>query len=120
MNVLASILRTVVPLLAGWILTVTGAVGVEVDSVALAGGITAAVTVAYYVILRALEAGAERIGWEPLRLVAGLLLGWARPPQYETPAPARQVTVSLGGDPGDFTGFFRKITADPRHRDGRP
>ncbi|MFE6223338.1 hypothetical protein [Streptomyces sp. NPDC057854] len=88
MNLLASILRTVVPLLAGWILTVTGAVGAEVDSTALAGGITAAVTLVYYVALRAAEAGAERIGWEPLRLVSGILLGWARPPAYEKPTAA--------------------------------
>lgn len=118
MNALASLLRTVVPLLAGWILTVTGAVGVEVDSAAVAGGVTAALTVAYYVAFRVLELLAARIGWEPLRLVAGLLLGWARPPQYAPPASARQVTVSLGGDPADFTGFFRKVTADQRHRDG--
>ncbi|MFI0825733.1 hypothetical protein ACH4Q7_14895 [Streptomyces roseolus] len=118
MNLLASTLRTVVPLLVGWILTVTGAVGVEVDSAAVAGGVTAAVTLVYYVVLRAAEVGAERIGWEPLRLVAGLLLGWARPPQYVPPASSQRVTVNFGGDPGDFTEFLRKVTADPRHRDG--
>ncbi|NML55655.1 hypothetical protein HHL19_36450 [Streptomyces sp. R302] len=98
MNVLASILRTVVPVLAGWVLTVTGAVGVKVDSAALAGGITAAVTLVYYTVLRALEAGAERIGWEPLRLIAGLLLGWARPPAYEKHQPALDLAEVLRRD----------------------
>ncbi|MFG2837019.1 hypothetical protein ACGFYE_18690 [Streptomyces zaomyceticus] len=95
MNLLASILRTVVPLLAGWVLTVTGALGIEVDSVAVAGGITAAVTLAYYVLLRLGEVLAARIGWEPGRLVAGLLLGWARPPQYEKSAETGTMAVRV-------------------------
>lgn len=84
MNLLASLLRTVVPLLAGWVLTVTGALGIEADSTAVAGGITVLVTAVYYLVLRLAEAAAIRLRWEPLRLVAGLLLGWARPPQYKT------------------------------------
>ncbi|WP_327162871.1 hypothetical protein [Streptomyces zaomyceticus] len=94
MNLLASILRTVVPLLAGWVLTVTGALGIETDSGAVTGGIAAAVTLVYYVLLRVAELGAARIGWEPGRLIAGLLLGWARPPQYEK-ATADTVAVRV-------------------------
>ncbi|MDV5147172.1 hypothetical protein R1T08_24095 [Streptomyces sp. SBC-4] len=97
MNLLASLLRTAVPLLAGWILTVTGALGIETDSTAVTGGITAAISLAYYVLLRLAELGAARIGWEPGRLVAGLLLGWARPPAYEKPAEARQVVIAIDG-----------------------
>ncbi|MFB7354865.1 hypothetical protein [Streptomyces gardneri] len=97
MNLLASLLRTAVPLLAGWVLTVTGALGIDTDSTAVTGGITAAITLAYYILLRLAELGAARIGWEPARLVAGLLLGWARPPAYEKPAEARQVVVAIDG-----------------------
>ncbi|MFE2561410.1 hypothetical protein ACFXGT_36470 [Streptomyces sp. NPDC059352] len=93
MNLLASILRTAVPLLAGWVLTVTGALGIEADSVTVTVGITAAITLAYYVLLRLAELGAARIGWEPGRLVAGLLLGWARPPAYEKPTSTVPVHV---------------------------
>ena len=93
MNLFASVLRTAVPLLAGWILTVTGALGIETDQAAIVGGVTAAVTLAYYVLLRLAELGAERIGWEPLRLVAGLLLGWARPPAYTPPRGTTAVRV---------------------------
>ncbi|MBA4865901.1 hypothetical protein H1V43_32065 [Streptomyces sp. PSKA54] len=77
-----SVLRTVVPLLAGWVLTVTGALGIEADSTAVAGGTTVLVTGAYYVVFRLLEDLAGRLRWEPLRVASGLLLGWARPPQY--------------------------------------
>ncbi|MBD0707402.1 MULTISPECIES: hypothetical protein [unclassified Streptomyces] len=94
MSLYPSVLRTAVPLLAGWILTVTGALGIETDSTAVTGGITAAITLAYYVLLRLAEHGAAHIGWEPGRLLAGLLLGWARPPQY--PAPAA-VTIQRDG-----------------------
>ncbi|MFF9146313.1 hypothetical protein ACF1BN_15780 [Streptomyces sp. NPDC014861] len=118
MNALPSILRTVVPVLAGWILTVTGAVGLEVDTVTLAGGVTAAVTVAYYVVFRLGELLAARIGWEPGRIIAGLLLGWARPPVYSPPAKPRQLPLDLDGDPAEFVGFFTKATAVPRNRDG--
>ncbi|MFF2774868.1 hypothetical protein ACFVU3_08155 [Streptomyces sp. NPDC058052] len=118
MNVLASILRTVVPLLAGWILTVTGAVGVEVDSAAVAGGVTAALTLAYYIVFRVLEVLAGHIGWEPLRLVAGLVLGWARPPAYEKPGKPLKMSVNPG-DPAEFVEFFKKVTGDRRDRGGR-
>ncbi|TFE42580.1 hypothetical protein E3E14_25330 [Streptomyces sp. ICN441] len=70
------------PLLVGWVLTVTGALGIEADSVAIAGGVTAAVTAVYYLLLRLAEQAAARLQWEPLRVAAGLLLGWARPPEY--------------------------------------
>lgn len=99
MNLLASTLRTVVPLIAGWVLTVTGAVGVETDSRAVEAGITAAVTLAYYVVFRLAEAGADRIDWEPGRIVAGLLLGWARPPAYQAPTKPGEVTIQFQGSP---------------------
>lgn len=82
MNLLASILRTVVPVAVGLILTVTGALGIDIDSEQAAGLATAAFTAGYYVLFRLAEQAAARLGWEPLRLVAGMLLGWARPPEY--------------------------------------
>lgn len=91
MNLLASVLRTLVPLLAGWLLTVAGWLGIEADSAAVAGGVTAAVSAVYYLLFRLAEQAADRLGWAPLRVVAGVLLGWARPPQYEqsTTVPLR-------------------------------
>lgn len=87
MNLLASILRTAVPLLAGYLLTVTGLLGLDVDSTQAAALVTAAVTAAYYLLLRLAEQAAARIGWEPARYAAGLLLGWARSPEYGKDRP---------------------------------
>ncbi|GAA2108650.1 hypothetical protein [Streptomyces synnematoformans] len=82
MNLYLSVLRTVVPLFVGWLLTVTGALGIDVDSEAAAGGVTVVVAAVYHALFRVLEDAAVRLKWEPLRLVAGALLGWARPPEY--------------------------------------
>jgi hypothetical protein len=80
---LPSILRTVVPLVAGWILvTLTGA-GFTVDSNSARAAVTLAVTAAYYVVFRLVERLAEKFGgpaW--VRAAAGVLLGYARPPRY--------------------------------------
>ncbi|MEV7282883.1 hypothetical protein [Streptomyces sp. NPDC093111] len=105
-NLFASVLRTAVPLTAGWILTVTGALGIETDSKAVTGGVTAAVTLAYYVLFRLAELAADRIGWEPARLIAGLALGWARPPEYQAPTGTLPVRIhfdkeALRADIGD-------------------
>lgn len=86
-----SVLRTVVPLLVGWVLTVTGALGVEADSTAIAGGVVVLVTGVYYLLFRVVEQVAARLEWEPLRVAAGLLLGWARPPAYTPPGAAGAV-----------------------------
>ncbi|MER8042702.1 hypothetical protein [Streptomyces sp. NPDC094032] len=119
MNLLASVLRTAVPLLAGWILTVTGALGIETDQPAIVAGVTAAVTLAYYMLLRLAELAAERIGWEPVRLVAGLLLGWARPPAYTPPTGTVPVRIhfdqaALRADVGEA------LRAAARDAGGRP
>lgn len=81
---LPSILRTVVPLLAGWAITVLSGLGVQTDSTAMAGGVTAAVAATYYLVFRVVERLAEkRRGPAWLMTVVGLLLGYARPPRYE-------------------------------------
>ncbi|NUK22079.1 hypothetical protein [Streptomyces lunaelactis] len=102
MNLLASLLRTVVPLAVGWILTVTGALGIDVDSAEAASLVTAAVTAGYYFLLRLAEQAAERLQWEPLRLVAGVLLGWARPPQYEQTSGTVQIHLDNKGFEADL------------------
>jgi hypothetical protein len=82
---LPSILRTVVPLLAGWAITVLTGLGLDADSTAVTGGVTAAVAAAYYITFRVTERLVERLrGPAWLGTVAGLLLGYARPPRYES------------------------------------
>lgn len=94
MNLFASVLRTVVPLFAGWLLTATGALGIDVTSEAMAGGVTVVVAAVYHALFRGLEDAAVRLRWEPLRLVAGALLGWARPPEYPAKADTELATVA--------------------------
>lgn len=118
MNLFVSVLRTAVPLLAGWILTVTGAVGIETDQPALVGGVTASLTLAYYLVFRLLELAAARIGWEPARLIAGLLLGWARPPKYEARSGGT-VTVDLTLDDGAIREAMDQLIRR-RRQDRRP
>lgn len=82
---LPSILRTVVPLLAGWAITVLSGLGLEADSATVAGGVTVAIAAAYYLVFRVVERLAERLrGPAWLRTTSGLLLGYARPPRYES------------------------------------
>lgn len=98
MNLLASLSRTVVPVIAGYVLTVTGALGIDVDSGQAAALATAGFTAAYYLLLRLLEQAADRLDWQPARMVAGLLLGWARPPEYGKPAAVGTIDVRLDSE----------------------
>ncbi|MCI3271384.1 hypothetical protein [Streptomyces cylindrosporus] len=82
---LPSLLRTVVPLLAGWAITVLSGLGLVADSATISGGITVAVAAIYYLIFRVVERASEKLGgpaW--VRAAAGLLLGYAKPPKYES------------------------------------
>jgi hypothetical protein len=74
-------MRTIVPLLVGWTLTVVGFLGVNPDSTATASLVTALLTGAYYTLFRIVEHVADKLNIQPLRVLAGVLLGWARPPQ---------------------------------------
>jgi hypothetical protein len=81
---LPSILRTIVPLLAGWAITVLSGLGLSADSTTVSGGITVAVAAVYYLAFRIVERLTEKLGgpaW--VRAAAGLLLGYAKPPRYE-------------------------------------
>ncbi len=81
---LPSILRTVVPLLAGWAITVLSGLGLSADSTAVAGGVTVATAAVYYLLFRLAERAAEHLGVPWLRAAAGVALGYARPPRYES------------------------------------
>jgi len=85
-NLFASLMRTLVPLVAGLLLGQAARLGLDLDDATVTASVTAGLTAAYYALWRALEDLAGRIGWEPLRILAGLLLGWARPPQYSEAA----------------------------------
>lgn len=84
MNVFTSTVRTVVPVLVGLALSLAAWAGLDLDGEAATAVVTGAVIVAYYLVFRLLEALAGRLKWRPLQLLAGLLLGWARPPTYGT------------------------------------
>ncbi|GAA3230394.1 hypothetical protein GCM10020256_44140 [Streptomyces thermocoprophilus] len=74
-------MRTVVPIAVGVLLGLAARAGLDLDDAT----VTATLTTLYYALFRVLEEAAGRIGWEPLRVVAGVLLGWARPPAYNPP-----------------------------------
>ncbi|TQE35483.1 hypothetical protein [Streptomyces ipomoeae] len=87
-NLFVSFMRTVVPIVAGAVLSAATRIGWDLDDAGVTAYVTAGLTAAYYAAFRLLEELAERMAWEPLRLLAGVLLGWARPPQYVAPVTA--------------------------------
>ncbi|MER7833467.1 hypothetical protein [Streptomyces sp. NPDC095602] len=118
MNVLASVLRTAVPVLVGLVVAVTDVLRLDVDHGQVTAVVAAAVTAAYYLLLRLAEAGADRIGWEPGRIVAGVLLGWARPPEYQAPRGTAPVRLRLDTDAlrADVTEALRQAGQDAASR----
>lgn len=111
-NLFVSFMRTLVPYGVGLVLTVTGWLGIPVDSEAVAGAVSLGLTAAYYAVFRLLEEVAERMAWEPLQTLAGVMLGWARPPQYVTPveAPIRLKFDQAAMDQ-DISDFVRRLNA---------
>jgi hypothetical protein len=75
-------MRTVVPLIAGWLLTLAFKAGVTIDSDKVTGAVTIALVLAYYLVFRLLEVLGTRLRGTKLQKAAGFLLGWARPPAY--------------------------------------
>jgi hypothetical protein len=74
-DTLASLWRTVVPVLAGALLSMAARAGWHLDSSVVTGWLTAGFAAGYYALFRVLEAHVSaRWGW---------LLGLARPPQYQ-------------------------------------
>ncbi|MFJ9374449.1 hypothetical protein [Streptomyces sp. NPDC101455] len=77
-----SVMRTLVPLIAGWLLTLAVRAGVTIDSDKVTSAVTVALVLAYYLLFRVLEFIGTRLRGTTLQKVAGFLLGWARPPAY--------------------------------------
>jgi hypothetical protein len=73
-NLFTSLVRTVVPLIAGFLITQLVRLGVTLDEATVTTFVEAVVTAAYYALFRFAET----------RLGAGFgwFLGMARPPQY--------------------------------------
>ncbi|MCT9003864.1 hypothetical protein [Streptomyces rhizosphaerihabitans] len=94
MNLFASFMRTVVPIVAGLVLTLLVHIGVDFSSASVASAVTALLTGLYYTTFRLLETLALKIRSRPLATVAGILLGWATPPEYpDTARPALHTVV---------------------------
>jgi hypothetical protein len=85
-NLFVSFMRTVVPVVAGLVLTLLVRIGVTFDSASVAAVVTTVLTGAYYTVFRLLEALALKIRNRPLAAIAGILLGWATPPDYPATA----------------------------------
>lgn len=77
-----SFLRTAVPLVAGWLLTMAVKAGVTIDSETVTYAVTVALVLVYYLAFRALEILGSKLRGTALQKFAGILLGWARPPEY--------------------------------------
>lgn len=77
-DTLASLWRTVVPVLVGTLVAWLAHAGLNVDSVAASVWLTGAFSAVYYTLFRVLEAHVSP-AW-------GWLLGLARPPQYQATA----------------------------------
>ncbi|MGW4691013.1 hypothetical protein ACWEO1_01335 [Kitasatospora cineracea] len=74
MNLFLSLIRTGVPALAGWLVTLGAKYGLGLDPAALSGLLTAVVGFVYFAVFRfAEEHLSPKFGW---------LLGYARPPAY--------------------------------------
>lgn len=69
-----SIVRTVAPVVAGWLIALALHVGVHLDGATTLTAVTSALSVAYYALARVAEQHlGARWGW---------LLGWAQVPTY--------------------------------------
>lgn len=77
-----STMRTVVPLVAGWLLSLAAWAGFSVESEQAVSAVTLVLALAYYVLFRALEFVGTKLRGTALQKMAGVLLGWARPPAY--------------------------------------
>lgn len=83
MNLFISLMRTLVPLVAGWLITLAVSLGVNLDSGVVTTMVTTLITLAYYAVFRFLENAAKSA--PKMQKLFGVLLGWARPPDYPLP-----------------------------------
>lgn len=94
-----SIMRTVIPAIAGWLLSLAVQAGVTIDSTSVTTAVTVALVLAYYLVFRVLEVLGTRLRGNTLQKAAGFLLGWARPPAYPDTGgalPPSSITYSGG------------------------
>lgn len=77
-----SFMRTAVPLAVGLLLTLAASVGLDIDSTAATGAVMFVLALVYYLAFRLLEVVGERANGTVLQSLAGVFLGWARPPAY--------------------------------------
>lgn len=96
-----SVLRTAVPLVAGWVITALVSIGVDFPSQQVTVVVTAVVTAAYYLLFRLLEQHAPTGG--PAAKLFGVLLGYARPPEYPATAPKDDTPTEGTPPPPDPT-----------------
>ncbi|MFF7365806.1 hypothetical protein [Streptomyces sp. NPDC008125] len=83
-----STMRTVVPLAAGWLLTLAASAGFDIDSTTVTSAVALVAALVYYLLFRVLEIAGQRAQGTVLQTIAGLALGWARPPSYPDLEPA--------------------------------
>ncbi|THA78421.1 hypothetical protein E6R60_05935 [Streptomyces sp. A0642] len=93
-----STMRTAVPLIAGWLLTLAVRAGIGIDSATVTAAVTVGCALIYYLAFRVLELLGERAPGAVLQNLAGVFLGWARPPAYPTVEALEPV------DPGPYAG----------------
>ena len=81
-QILPWLVRTVVPILAGWLITLGVRIGVPIDNATATAAVAAVIAVAYAFAARLFEVYVSpHFGW---------LLGWARRLIYEKPTVATQ------------------------------
>lgn len=78
-NFVVSLIRTVTPIIVGWLISLAASAGLDLEADALSGAVSSLLAAAYYVAARALERYDARLGW---------LLGYAAQPGYLEPPPA--------------------------------
>ncbi|MFR0354181.1 hypothetical protein [Streptomyces sediminimaris] len=77
-----SVIRTAVPLVAGWLLTLFVKAGITISSQTVTYAVTFALVIVYYALFRLLEILGTKLRGSKLQTLAGMFLGWARPPEY--------------------------------------
>lgn len=94
MSLFPSLMRTAVPLVAGYLLTLLASVNVDFSSESVTAVVTVVLTAAYYTLFRVLERVAPTGG--VAEKFFGLLLGYARPPEYPKSTDPTRVTPVRG------------------------
>lgn len=74
---LPSIIRTVVPLIVGWLLSIPVVAGLGIDQSALETLFSTLISIVYYVVVRQIEKYYPK---------AGILLGYPAAPSYTPPS----------------------------------